>query len=134
VQVVDHGARHPCLALGEVEASSSSSWRLASASSLSRACRWASATRSWLRFGPARCRGHTDVAFPRGVMLSCGPRPPSHRRPRGGIGRAEVVDVGRHWVIREARLSMGVHHGVPLHELPQASGSSPLAWKARSVR
>jgi hypothetical protein len=31
-------------------------------------------------------------------------------------------------------LSTGVHLGVPLHELPQASGSSPLAWKARSVR
>jgi hypothetical protein len=51
-----------------------------------------------------------------------------------GAARAEVVDVGHHRVVREAGLSTGVHHGVPLHELPQASGSSPLAWKARSVR
>jgi hypothetical protein len=33
-----------------------------------------------------------------------------------------------------AGLSTGIHRGVPLHELPQPSGSSPLAWKARSVR
>jgi hypothetical protein len=60
-------------------------------------------------------------------------RPSSRRRPRGSAGRAEVVDVGRHRVVREAGLSTGVHRGVPLHELPQPSGSSPLAWKARSV-
>jgi hypothetical protein len=46
----------------------------------------------------------------------------------------EVVDVGRHRVVLEAGLSMGVHRGVPFLELPQASGSSPLAWKARLVR
>jgi hypothetical protein len=33
-------------------------------------------------------------------------------------GRAQVVDVGRHRVVREAGLSMGVHRGTPLHELP----------------
>jgi hypothetical protein len=43
--------------------------------------------------------------------------PPSCR-PRGGAGRAEVVDVGRHRVAREAGLSTKVHRGVPLHELP----------------
>jgi hypothetical protein len=43
---------------------------------------------------------------------------PSHRRPRGSASRAEVVDVGRHRVVREAGLSMGGHRGVPLHELP----------------
>jgi hypothetical protein len=60
-------------------------------------------------------------------MSSRGPCPLSRRRPRGGTGHAEVVDVGRHRVVREAGLSMGVHRGVPLHELPQPSGSSPLA-------
>jgi hypothetical protein len=47
-----------------------------------------------------------------------GPCPPSRRRSGGGTGRAQVVDVGHHQVFREAELSMGVHHGVPLHELP----------------
>jgi hypothetical protein len=51
-------------------------------------------------------------------MPSRDPRPLSRRRPRGGAGHAEVVDVGHHWVIREAGLSTGVHRGVPLHELP----------------
>jgi hypothetical protein len=90
--------------------------------------------RSRLRFGAARCRGPADIAFSRGVMLSRGLCPLSRHRPRGGAGCAEVVDVARHRVVREAGLSTGVHRGVPLHELPQASGSSPLAWKARSVR
>jgi hypothetical protein len=74
------------------------------------------------------------MTFPRGVMMSRGSCPPSHRRHRGNTSRVEVVDVGRHRVVREAGLSLGVHRGVPLHELPQASGSSPLSWKARSVR
>jgi hypothetical protein len=46
--------------------------------------------------------------------------PPSRCRPRGGADRAEVVDVGRRRVVWEARLSSGVHCGVPLHELPPA--------------
>jgi hypothetical protein len=59
---------------------------------------------SRLRFGIARCWGHPDVAFPRGVMLSHGSCPPSRRRPKGIAGGAEVVDVGRHWVVLEAGL------------------------------
>jgi hypothetical protein len=82
--------------------------------------------RSWLQFEAARCRGHADVAFPRGVMLSHGPCPPSCRRPRGGAGRAEVVDVGRHRVVREVGLSTGVHHGVPLHEFPLGQRLVPV--------
>jgi hypothetical protein len=72
---------------------------------------------SRLRFGAAQCRGHADIAFPRGIMSSRGPCPPSRRRPRGGTGRAEVVDVGHHRVVQEAWLSTGVHRDVPLHEL-----------------
>jgi hypothetical protein len=53
-------------------------------------------------------------------VTSRGPCPPSHRRPRGGAGRAEAVDIGRHQVVREAGLSTGVHCGVLLHELPPA--------------
>jgi hypothetical protein len=75
---------------------------------------------SRLRFGAARRRGHVDVALPRGVVASCGSCPPSRCRPRGSAGRAEAVNVGRHRVVREARLSTGVHCGVPLHELPLA--------------
>jgi hypothetical protein len=74
--------------------------------------------RSQLRFGAAQCGGHADVAFPRGVTPSHGPCPRSRRRPRGSAGCAEVVDVGRHRVVREAGLSTGVHRGVPLYELP----------------
>jgi hypothetical protein len=81
---------------------------------------------SWLRFRAARCGGHADVAFLHGVVSSCGPCPSSRCRARGGAGRAEVVDAGRHRIIREAELSTGVHCGVPLHELPQPNGSSPL--------
>jgi hypothetical protein len=50
-------------------------------------------------------------------------RAPEPSRPRGGVDRAEVVDVGRHRVIREAGLSTGVHCDVPLHELPPAQRS-----------
>jgi ribosomal protein S27E len=84
-------------------------------------------TRSRLRFGAARCGGHTDVAFSHGVMLSCDPCPQSLRRPRGGIGRAKVVDVGHHRVVREAGLSTGVHRGVPLHELPPGQRLIPAS-------
>jgi hypothetical protein len=42
--------------------------------------------------------------------------------------------VGRHRVVPEARLSMGVHRDVLLHELRQVSGSAPPAWKVRSER
>jgi hypothetical protein len=87
-----------------------------------------------LRFGAARCRGHANVALPCGVMLSRDSCPPSRRRSRVGADCVQVVDVGRHRVVREAGLSTGVHRGVSLHELPQASGSALLAWKARLVR
>jgi hypothetical protein len=76
--------------------------------------------RSRLRFEAARCGGHADVAFPCGVMSPRGSCPPSHCRPRGGAGSAEVVDVGRHRVVWEAGLSTGVYHGVSLHELHPA--------------
>jgi hypothetical protein len=91
--------------------------------------------RSRLRFGAARCGGHADIAFSRGVMPSRGPRPSSRRRPRGGTGCAEVFDVGRHRVVRKARLSMGVHHGVSLHELPpgQRLVSASLEGKVGEV-
>jgi hypothetical protein len=51
-------------------------------------------------------------------MPSRGSCPLSRRKPRGGVDCAEVVDVGRHRVVWEAGLPTGVHHGVPLHELP----------------
>jgi hypothetical protein len=63
--------------------------------------------RSRLRFGAARCGGHADVTFPRGVVTSRGPCSPSRRRPRSGAGRAEVIDIGRHQVVRKAGLSTG---------------------------
>jgi hypothetical protein len=36
---------------------------------------------------------------------------------------ADHAEAGRHRVVREAGLSMGVHRGVPLHELPPAQWS-----------
>jgi hypothetical protein len=74
--------------------------------------------RSRLRFEAARSGDHKNVALPRGIVPSRGPCPLSRRRPRGGTGRVEVVDVGCHRVVREDGLSTGVHHGVTLHELP----------------
>jgi hypothetical protein len=53
-------------------------------------------------------------------VASRGPCPPSRCRPRDNADRVEVVDIGRHWVIREAGLPTRVHCGVPLHELPPA--------------
>jgi hypothetical protein len=60
-------------------------------------------------------------------MMSRGPFPLNRRRPRGSAGREDDVNVGRHRVVREAGLSTGVHCGVPLHELPPAQWSTPLA-------
>jgi hypothetical protein len=77
----------------------------------------------WLRFGAACRRGHTDVALSRGVVVSHGPCPSSRRRPRGSADHAEVVDVGRHWIVREDGLSTGVHCDVPFHELRPAQRS-----------
>jgi hypothetical protein len=45
---------------------------------------------------------------------------PESLQTQGWCHRAEIVDVGRHRVVREAGLSTGVHCGVPLHELPPA--------------
>jgi hypothetical protein len=44
--------------------------------------------------------------------------PPGRRSAGGGAGHAQVVDVGRDRIVREAGLSTEVHGGVPLHELP----------------
>jgi hypothetical protein len=65
----------------------------------------------------------------------CGPCPLSRRRPGGCAGRAKVVNVGRHRVVWEAGLSMGVHCGVPLHELPppQRSASAGLEGEVGDV-
>jgi hypothetical protein len=84
-------------------------------------------TRCQLRVRAARGRCYADVALARGVVPPHGRCPPDHRRAGGGVGRAQVVDIGRHRVVWEAGLSAGVHRGVPFHELPQASSSAPLA-------
>jgi hypothetical protein len=90
--------------------------------------------RSWLQFEATRCRGHADVAFLRGVMSSRGPCPLSRLRPMDDAGRTKVVDIGCHRVVREAGLFTGVIVVYRSMNSPQPSGSSPLAWKARSVR
>jgi hypothetical protein len=117
VQVAGREARHPCPALGE----EGSAPRQAGASP-PRARRAApTAGRRWRGAGSGSellDAVATQVAFLRGVMLLPGPCPPSRRGPRDGNGCAEVVDVGHHWVVQEAGLSMGVHRGVRLHELP----------------
>jgi hypothetical protein len=91
--------------------------------------------RCWLRFRAARCRGHANVALPRGVALPCGSCPPGRRRSGGSAVLAKVVDVGHHRVVREAELSTGVHRGVPLHELPPSKwlGSAGLEGKVGEV-
>jgi hypothetical protein len=50
--------------------------------------------RNRLLFGTARCGGHAEVAFLCGIVPLRGSYPPSRRRPRGGAGLVEVVDVG----------------------------------------
>jgi hypothetical protein len=84
-------------------------------------------TRHRLWVGTARSQRHVDVALARRVALPSGLYPPGRRRVRGGAGRAQAVDVGRHRIVREAGLSTVVHRGVPLHELPQASSSTLLS-------
>jgi hypothetical protein len=88
-------------------------------------------SRFWFR--AARRGGHTNVALPGGIVSSRGPCSPSRCRPRGGTGRAEVVDVGHHRVVREAGLSTGVHRGVTLHELPPRPAVR-LCWPGRRGR
>jgi hypothetical protein len=112
-------------------ASSSSSWCLASASSSSRARRWASAAR-W--HGAGSGSELLDAGATQTLHSRVGSCPLSRRRPRGDASRAEVVDVGRHQVVREGGLSMGYIVVYRSMNSPQASGSTLLAWKARSVR
>jgi hypothetical protein len=47
----------------------------------------------------------------------------------------QVVNVGRHRIVREARLSTGVHDSVPLHELPPSKrlGSACLEGEISEV-
>jgi hypothetical protein len=92
-------------------------------------------TRHWLWVGTARGRCHTNVALVRGVTRPRGQCFPGHRNAGGGIGRAQVVDVCRHRVVWEARLSTGIHGGVPLHKHPPSErlGSACLEGEVVEV-
>jgi hypothetical protein len=119
---IDRGARHPCRALG-VEGPTPR--RAGVSPPRVRQVEPAAGRRRRGGAEPAPVRS-CSMQWPRklallcGVVASRGPCPPSRHRPRGSAGRAEAVDIGRHRVVREARLSTGVHCGVPLHELPLA--------------
>jgi hypothetical protein len=56
-------------------------------------------------------------------MLPRGRCPPGRRKAEGSAGCAQIIDVGRHRVVREAELSTWVHR----LNSPEASSSAPLA-------
>jgi hypothetical protein len=63
-----------------------------------------------------------SVALARGVVPPRSQCPPERCRSGHGAGHMQLVDVGHHRVVQEARLSTGVRRGVLLHELPPNKG------------